>query len=158
MQISAQDRQQLEIVARTGEPGYVRRKALALLSLADGRRTNEVGRIFRVSRQSLYEWQRRYRSEGVEGLRVRPGRGRKGRADLKQLEAYVRQSPRRFGIPRTRWTLKMIAQVVPCVKGFSPYGVQKALTRAGFGYKRGQPRLHSPDPEYEAKKGRWRKL
>jgi hypothetical protein len=40
----------------------------------------------------------------------------------------------------------------------STAGVKKALERCGFAYKRGQPHLHSPDPEYEAKKGQWIEL
>ena len=157
MKINEQQRKELEDVARCGQPAYIRRKALVVLNLGEGRSITEVARIFRVSRQSVYEWRRRYREEGIDGLRVRPGRGRKPTADLEELERYVRQSPREFGVARTRWTLATLAEVVPSVKGFSTYGVQKALARAGIGYKRGQPRLHSPDPDYEVKKGLWRK-
>jgi hypothetical protein len=41
------------------------------------------------------------------------------------------------------------------LKGFTDAGVYYALVRAGFRYKRGQPHLHSPDPEYEEKRGGW---
>lgn len=157
MKITEQQRKELEHVVRCGQPAYMRRKALVALNLAEGRSITEVARIFRVSRQSVYEWRRRYLEEGVDGLRVRSGRGRKARADLEELERYVRQSPRNFGVPRTRWTLAALAEVVPSVKGFSAYGVQRALARAGISYKRGQPRVHSPDPDYEVKKGLWMK-
>jgi len=155
MEITAEQRQELAWAARHAQPGYVRTKALVLLNRADGRSVREVAVIFRVSRQAVYTWQTRYLDEGLAGLRVRPGRGRKGRVDLEELGRYVRQSPRRFGVERTRWTLATLAQVVPSLKGFSPYGVQKALARAGFRYKRGQPSVHSPDPDYEQKKGLW---
>jgi len=157
MKMNEQQRRELEHVARCGQPAYIRRKALVLLNLGEGRSITEVAGIFRVSRPSVYQWRRRYREEGIDGLRVRPGRGRKPTANLEELERYVRQSPRTFGVARTRWTLATLAEVVPSVKGFSTYGVQKALARAGIGYKRGQPRLHSPDPDYEVKKGLWRK-
>ena len=157
MEVSDEGRKELERVARHGEPAYVRPKALALLNLADGRPVREVARTFRRSRQALYDWRRRFAEDGVAGLWVRPGRGRKPTADLDELARYVRQSPRRFGMARTRWTLAALAQVVPSVRGFSPYGVQKALARAGIRYKRGQPSVHSPDPDYEQKKGLWTK-
>lgn len=157
MEVSDEERKELEWVARHGQPAYVRPKALALLNLADGHPVSEVASLFRRSRQALYGWRKRFAAEGVAGLWVRPGRGRKSTANLDELARYVRQSPRRFGIARTRWTLATLAQVVPSVKGFSPYGVQKALARAGITYKRGQPRLHSPDPAYEEKKGLWTK-
>ena len=155
MEISQQQCRELQWVARHGQPAHLRTKTLVLLNLADGRSVREVSALFRVSRQSIYQWSRRYLNGGIEELRVKPGRGRKPRADLTELERYVRQSPRTFGIPRTRWTLVALAQVVSSVKGFSPYGVQKALNRAGIRYKRGQPWLHSPDPDYEVKKGLW---
>jgi len=157
MVITREQRQELERAARYGQPAYVRSKALALLNLGDGRAVNEVARIFRVSRQSLYTWQARYLQDGLQGLRVHSGRGRKPRADPNEIEEHLRQSPRHFGLDRTRWTLESLAQVVPSLKGFTPYGVQKALGRAGFHYKRGQPSLHSPDPDYGVKKGLWRK-
>jgi transposase len=125
--------------------------------LASGRSVVEVADIFYVSRTSLYAWQQRYRQQGLEGLRVQAGRGRRGKADLAELERYLRRSPRDFGLSQTRWSLKALAQVVPSLRGFSAFGVQKALWRAGYRYKRGQPWLHSPDPQYEEKRGRWSK-
>jgi transposase len=157
MELTEVERKELEETAKRGEPGYVRRKALALLNLADGRGISEVGRIFRVSRDSLYEWRKRYLGEGIGGLRVRAGRGRKGRANLEEVERYARQSPRNFGVGRTRWTLRLLGDVVPSLKGFSSPGVRKALRRAGYRYKRGQPWVHSPDGRYEEKKGLWTK-
>lgn len=157
MQLTQGERGALESAARYGHPGYVRTKALALLNVADGRTVCEVAAIFRVSRQTVYAWCRRWRAEGLGGLRVHAGRGRPARADLAELEHYLRQSPRRFGLRQTRWTLATLGRVVPSVRGFTPYGVQRVLERAGYRYKRGQPRLSSPDAAYAAKKGRWSK-
>jgi transposase len=145
----------LEATARRGQPAYVRPKALALLSLADGYAVRQVAAIFRVSRQSVYAWARRWRREGAAGLVVHAGRGRPRRADPAQIERYLRRSPRQFGLGQTRWSLAALARVVPSLRGFTPAGVQRALERDGWRYKRGQPRLTSPDPAYAAKKGRW---
>jgi transposase len=157
MKVCDEERRELQWAAHHAPTPYVRVKSLALLNLADGRAVAEVAGIFQVSRTSLYAWQRRFAQEGVPGLSVRPGRGRKAVADGEEIARYVRRSPREFGLRQTRWTLKALAEVVPSLKGFSPFGVQKALARAGFRYKRGQPWLHSPDPKYEEKKGLWTK-
>ena len=157
MELTDEQREELESVSRHGEPGYVRIKALVLLNLAEGQRLSHLARIFRVARQSIYDWRARYADRGIESLWVQPGRGRKPQVDLEDLERHVRQSPRHFGVPRTRWTLAALAQVVPSLKGMTPAGVHQALKRAGFSYKRGQPWLHSPDPEYDQKKGLWSK-
>ncbi len=157
MKSSSQQPDGLEWMARHANPAYVRVKALALLHLTQGQSPTEVAAWLRVSRAVLYLWRARYKEKGIEGFRVRPGRGPKGRADAEEIERYLRQSPRAFGVHRTRWTLQALADTVPSLRGFSRYGVQKALARAGYHYKRGQPWLHSPDPEYEKKKRRWTK-
>lgn len=157
MDLSTEERRDLRELARCGEPGYLRVKALALLNLGVGRSVSEVARVMLVSRQSLYFWQRRFEEKGVVGLLVAAGRGRKGSADLDELKQYLRQSPRQFGLAQSRWSLSALARVVPSLKGFSAFGVQKALRRAGYSYKRGQPHLHSPDPAYAEKKGLWSK-
>jgi transposase len=63
----------------------------------------------------------------------------------------VRQSPRNFGIARTRWTLQLLAQTVPGLQGLCPSAVWHALRRLGISYKRAEPWLHSPDPDYVKK-------
>ncbi len=157
MMLSTPVIRELTHLARHGEPGYVRVKALALLNLDAGRAVAEVARLLLVSRQSLYTWRRRYGQGGVASLWVAAGRGRRGKADLREMAEYLRQSPRQFGLTQTRWSLKALAEVVPSLRGFSAFGVQKALRRAGYRYKRGQPYLHSPDPAYAVKKGLWSK-
>lgn len=157
MKLTTEQLRELRKLARHGEPGYLRVKALALLNLNSGQSITAVSRLLLVSRESLYNWERRYRQQGIDGLLVAAGRGRKGQADLRELEDYLLQSPRHFGLTQTRWSLQALAEVVPSLRGFSPFGVQKALRRAGYRYKRGQPHLHSPDPAYAVKKGLWSK-
>jgi transposase len=157
MDLSTRERRELRALARRGEPGYLRVKALALLNLGAGQSVSTVARLLWVSRESVYQWRRRYQADGAAGLRVAPGRGRKGTADLAEIECYLRRSPRQFGLTQTRWSLTALARVVPSLHGFSAFGVQQALRRAGYRYKRGQPHLHSPDPAYAEKKGRWTK-
>lgn len=157
MDLNEGQRAELVQESRCGQPAYVRTKALVLLNRAEGRTVSELAKVFRVSRQSIYDWQDRYREAGIAGLRVQRGRGRKATAKTEEIERYLRQSPRRFGVARTRWTLAALAAVVPSLQGFSTFGVQKALARCGYRYKRGQPHIHSPDPQYDEKKGLWTK-
>ena len=56
---------------------------------------------------------------------------------------------------QSRWTLSALAGTVPSLQGMTDSGVYRALVRLGFRYKRGQPRVHSPDPAYEEKRGAW---
>ncbi len=151
--LSAEQVTELESAVKKDRTPKVRIKALVLLNLADGRKVSEVADIFRISRQSVYAWVAEYAGGGVDGFRVSGGRGRKARADEEEIRHYIQQSPGNFGLGHTRWTLAALAATVPSLKGFSAAGVLQAVRRAGFRHKRGQPSLHSPDPEYDRKKG-----
>lgn len=132
------------------KPG-VRIKARAVLAVTKGHTHELVAQVFDVSRVSVGEWVRAFRGHGVPALEIAPGRGRKRQIDDVELAAYARQAPETFGVERSRWTVAALAEVVPSAQGLSPEGVRKALHRQGLRHKRGQPWLHSPDPEYEKK-------
>lgn len=59
---------------------YMREKAAAILTVAAGQSLRAVARsgLWRPRRrETIARWVRRFLAEGVAGLRVRPGRGRK---------------------------------------------------------------------------------
>ena len=153
MDLNRDQTEELEWLSKHAPKPHVRVKALALLNLARGRGVSELAVLFGASRTSIGQWRARFLAQGSQGLEVRKGRGRKAAADPEEIENAMRQSPRNFGLARTRWTLEALTQAVPSLKGFTAYGVQKVLERMGFRYKRGQPWVHSPDPEYAQKKG-----
>lgn len=157
MEWTAEQIAELEQLVRTAPRPAVRVKALAVLNVARGRTRQEVAEIVCAHRESVGTWVRRYRAEGAVGFQIAPGRGKRRQVDERELAEYLRQSPRHFGVPQTRWTLSALAQTVPSLKGWTPSGVYRALVRLGFRYKRGQPHLHSPDPQYEEKRGAWSK-
>lgn len=146
---------ELEMLARRAPVPYIRVKALAVLNVARGRTRQEVAQIVCAHRESVGIWVQRYRKEGAAGLAVARGRGRQAQADGEELETYLRQLPRNFGLSQNRWTLRALARIVPSLKGLTDSGVCRALVRLGFRYKRGQPYVHSPDPTYEEKRGAW---
>lgn len=152
-EISASNLEQLESLARHAPKTYVRLKALALLNLAEGKSQTEVAAFLRVGRNAVGRWQGRFETEGFDSLVIRPGRGRQRRSERDEIESFLRQSPRHFGLHQTRWTLKSLAEVVPSLQGFTDSGVWRALKRYGLSYKRGQPLIHSPDPAYAQKRG-----
>lgn len=155
LEVSEQAMRELQRLMRQATQAHLRVKATALWNLGRGKTRREVADFLRVSPASVSAWTKRFKEQGVGGLAIRPGRGRRVRADAAEVESYLRQSPRTFGLTQTRWTLRALAQVVPGLHGFTEMGVWKVLQRAGFHYKRGQPYLHSPDPAYGEKRGAW---
>lgn len=135
---------------------YVRVKALALYNLALGRTLQEVAAMCAVHRHAVSRWAARYQQEGLGGLLVKEGRGARSQVDPQEVEHYLRQSPRTFGVMQERWTLAALRQTVPSLGRLSSLrSVQYILARLGYSYKRGQPAVHSPDPEYAKKNGTW---
>lgn len=59
---------------------YVRERAAALLKIAAGQSGRDValhGLLKARWPDTVYDWVKRYQAEGLKGLLVRPGRGRK---------------------------------------------------------------------------------
>jgi len=79
--IQLEDAERARLVAWTKHPPkpYLRRRAWAILLIAEGRPVYQVAKDFRVRahRTTVSEWARRYLSAGLAGLKVKPGQGRK---------------------------------------------------------------------------------
>jgi len=63
----------------------------------------------------------------------------------------LHQSPRRYGLARTRWRLQDLGRVLKWLEGCSAPGIYKVLKRLGFSRKRAMNFIHSPDPDYARK-------
>jgi transposase len=80
IQLTREQRAELEQVRDHHALSYVRERAAAILKVAQGYSGREVARHRLLKPHwpdTIYEWIRRYLSEGVAGLLIRPGRGRK---------------------------------------------------------------------------------
>lgn len=67
----------LEKGMKSTKGGKFSQRCHAILLSYRGYDTEQLGEIFQVSNTTLYKWFDRYESEGVKGLEIRPGRGRK---------------------------------------------------------------------------------
>ena len=80
LDISKDERKELELIVRTHAKSYMRERASAILQIADGRSGLQVakhGLLQRRRENTVYEWVHRFEAEGIEGLKNKPGRGRK---------------------------------------------------------------------------------
>jgi len=65
----------------------------------------------------------------------------------------LHQSPRSYGIRRSRWRLQDVRRVLAWLEGKSDAGIYQVLKRLGFSRKQALNFIHSPDPAYVSK---WR--
>jgi transposase len=153
----------------TSPTPYVRERAAGILKVASGKSVNWVrknGLLRVVSHEALSSWIERYEQEGLEGLRVRPGRGRKPVFFCKhvgvetaapEVQGLVHRSPRLYNYNCSTWDLHMIRDEISWMNGernakpLSLSGVSKVLKRLGVCYKRGHAHVHSPDLLYNKK-------
>jgi hypothetical protein len=78
--LTADQRRELEHVRDHHPKPYLRERAAAILKIADGDSGRQValgGLLKRRKPDTVYGWIHRYQTEGLAGLLIRPGRGRK---------------------------------------------------------------------------------
>lgn len=78
--LSDGDRHSLIKLRDCSDKPYLRERAGAILKLADGQTASDIaasGLLKKRYRRTVGNWFHRFRAEGVEGLKIRNGRGRK---------------------------------------------------------------------------------
>lgn len=80
IELTQVERKELEQMRDEHSKAYLRERAAAILKIADGHSGRETARKLLLKPHwpdTIYEWVERYRVEGIKGLEIRPGRGRK---------------------------------------------------------------------------------
>ena len=75
-----EQQKQLEQIRDTDKRPYMRERAAAILKIAEGVSARQValdGLLKPRKPDTVYDWVERYKTEGIAGLPVKPGRGRK---------------------------------------------------------------------------------
>src|SRR4030042_1063994 len=81
IELTDAQRAELEDVRDHHPLPYMRERAAAILKIAQGfsGRETALNRLLKPHwPDTIYEWVVRYLAEGIQGLQIRPGRGRKG--------------------------------------------------------------------------------
>lgn len=146
-------RDQLARIVRTDPDPRVRRRADALLRLADGASASAVARILRTGTTRIAAWRARFLAEGRDGLvdRPRPGRPPKlGPPERDLLVTALEDGPRAYGRPCDVWGLADLAALLAERRGVevSIATVRRALLEEGYRYRRPRHDLtHRQDAE-----------
>jgi transposase len=132
---------------------------MVLLSAEKQMIPSKIASIVRRDEQTVRNWLKRYRAEGLNGLydRPRPGHPAKVTSAYQELLVItVRQRPRSLGQPYSLWTLQRLADYMAEETGIrvSDETVRRYLKDADIVLSRPQHKVSSPDPEYEVKKRR----
>ena len=80
--LTADQEQELKIGYKYGSSHDFRIRCQSILLSTQGKSVSELRDLLQVSVQSIYSWFNRWESEGISGLKIRPGRGRKRKLDI----------------------------------------------------------------------------
>ena len=152
-----------ELYRKTEVPRVRTRAQMVLLSAEKKLKADEIADIVRESSVTVLRWLHRYIAEGMQGLMDAP---RAGRSSIltdefrKRLLEVVRRRPRSLELEFSMWTLQRLADFMAEDTGIrvSTETIRRALAKEDIVFSRPQHTISSPDPEYQVKKRRLKKL
>lgn len=101
--LSAEQLQELEDGYKYGENNLFRMHCQAILLSYRGYTVQALMQLFDCRKNTIYDWFNRYEQQGIEGLRIKPGRGRKPKlqdADRAVVEAKIQEHPRKLSLAK----------------------------------------------------------
>ena len=91
IELDPTQRQALEQAFRTGTSHAFRQRCQIVLFKSEGRTSKEVAQLVKQHYVSVNAWLSRYEQAGLDGLRTKPGRGRKALLNKETDATLVRQ-------------------------------------------------------------------
>lgn len=136
-----EQRAQLLHLTKTDPDPRVRRRAQALVVVAEGASLAGAARLFHTSAYRIRVWQMRFAEAGRAGLVDRPRGGRPAKLsadDLAFLAEALDQGPQAYELPMTIWSIRDLQALLQRERGVavSVYTVHRAVHDLGFCYRR----------------------
>jgi transposase len=106
-----QSKELAQLYRTTKDPRLRTRAQMVFLAAEQGFKVPQIAAIVRESEATVLRWLKRYRTEGLNGLRDAPRPGRPSEvteAYRAVLLAAVRRRPRSVGLPFSLWTLQRL--------------------------------------------------
>lgn len=122
-------------------------------ALENGISVEDISKVLKVSRASIFEWQKIYRARGAGALRTKKTRGPKSKLDDGQLSQIYRlivgNDPRQLSFGLALWTRGMIQELIFRQFGvhLSAVSVGNILGKLGMSPQRPLYRAYEQDPE-----------
>ena len=105
-QLNNSDRHALETGFKQGESHCFRNRCHVILLKSEGRSSKDTGSITGMSDVSVNSWVKRFKQEGIDGLRNKPGQGRKpllGETDTSSVLEAVKRNRQRLQTAKAEW-------------------------------------------------------
>jgi transposase len=109
--LKPEDLKQIEQAIQSASEPEVRQRAIAIRLLHLGQSPDQVAQVVLVTANTIYDWHKRWREQGLAGLRDRQRSGRPSKADsayIALLEELLQTDPAALGLPFTIWTIQQL--------------------------------------------------
>ncbi len=104
IELSDQQKKELEKGYREGKTHFFRQLCQMVLLKSEGRKSKELAVIFSKCEQSINTWLDRWQEQGIEGLKVKAGRGAKPKlnqaTDLEKVREAVKVNRQRLALAK----------------------------------------------------------
>jgi transposase len=140
-------------VAIKGRRATFEERLSACEAMENGSSAEEIARFLKVSRSSVFEWQKAYRAHGADALRTKKTRGPESKLSASQrallFGLIVDHDPRQLSFGLALWTREMIAELIWRQFGvrLSVASVGNILRKLGLSPQRPLYRAYEQDPE-----------
>lgn len=147
--------EQIHDLFRKDERYTIGIRLYAVYQVSLGKSSRKVEELYNTSFKQITNWVHRFENEGIEGLRDKPGRGRKSLLTQEQLDELrnilLHQSPVDYGFNTETWTGPMIQDQIKKKFGveYKKAQVYNIIKKLGFTYQKGKQTY--PEASQEAK-------
>lgn len=140
-------------MAIKGRRATYEERVSACEALEKGVPADEIAKVLKVSRSSIFEWQKVYRAHGTQALRTKKTRGPDSKLSDGQMSQLYRliagNDPRQLSFGLALWTRGMIQELILRQFGvrLSIVSVGNVLWKLGMSPQRPLYRAYEQDPE-----------
>jgi transposase len=138
--LTSEEQAALEQAITSSPLAEVRQRAIAIRLLHLGQSPQQVAEVVMVTSNTIYAWHKRWREQGLDGLRDGHRTGRPAKADdayKQRLHELLEQDPRDLGLAFTIWTIDRLRVYLSEQTGIllSYSRFRALLTREGYRWK-----------------------
>jgi transposase len=155
IELTETERQGLQETFKTTEDRRLRERCQAVLMVDHGRRRHQIAQDLAVHRATVHAWLKRYRRQGLEGLKIQWAPGQPGRipqALAPVIVDWVKTGAVGCGLNRAHWTFAELATHLYRTHGItvSETAMREFCHRHGIRLYRPTYRFLRGDPDLQA--------
>lgn len=160
IRLNRKPRRRLEALVRRRSPAHWKVARARIVLLSDkGKGIHEIASELSEDPQLIRRWLKRYSEAGFDGLCDRPRSGRPTEIEphvWQKLATLVVQSPRKFKVPRARWSVRALEDFIARRHGWqvSRASVSRFLRSMALKPHRVRYWLNPTDPDFDRKAAR----